>query len=293
MLSNKHTINAHLFSDPSNHTPRGVPNQDALTRTPLWSTMMKAFPRGNGCQDPKQAAGNDSGQLAQSPQVSICPPPLLGHHPMVTSLLHRREVIIRPIKDGDGERTFELGPIVTHGIQMPKFSFSSLTHFTSHNHTDFSPLRIEQNQPSPLLQDSPVPSFPCKQTLRQPTPGPSGTQWLEDLFCGKQPKVHLISTFDSSELTLPAFVEPSQSNEPPIPGPSPSAKPHEDNMTCEPEPEVAPTQSMEEPFGKSQLFLTFPLTISTPLFHHHRRYACRIPPSLHSYPGAKLPSFAQ
>ncbi|MBW0592866.1 hypothetical protein O181_132581 [Austropuccinia psidii MF-1] len=39
--------------------------------------------------------------------------PLLGHHLMVTSLLDLSEVIIRPMKDGDGERTFELGPIVT------------------------------------------------------------------------------------------------------------------------------------------------------------------------------------
>ncbi|MBW0524938.1 hypothetical protein O181_064653 [Austropuccinia psidii MF-1] len=32
------------------------------------------------------------------------------------------------------------------------------------------------------------------------------------------------------------------------PGLSPSSKPPEDLPTCEPEPEVAPTQSMEEPF---------------------------------------------
>ncbi|MBW0483012.1 hypothetical protein O181_022727 [Austropuccinia psidii MF-1] len=133
----------------------------------------------------------------------------------------------------------------------------------------------KQNKPNLPQQDSPVPIFPCEQTPRQPTPGPSGTQWSEDLFCGKQKKFHLISTFDSSELTLPPFVEPSQTNEPPIPGPSPSSKPHEDVPTCEPEPELAPTQSMEEPFGKHQLFLTFPLTISssfhsTPLCNHHQ-----------------------
>ncbi|MBW0504306.1 hypothetical protein O181_044021 [Austropuccinia psidii MF-1] len=57
---------------------------------------------------------------------------------------------------------------------------------------------------------------------RQPTPGPSGTQWSEDLFC-----------------------KPCQHNGPPIPGLSPP----EDVATCEPEPEVAPTQSMEEPFA--------------------------------------------
>ncbi|MBW0494254.1 hypothetical protein O181_033969 [Austropuccinia psidii MF-1] len=113
-------------------------------------------------------------------------------------------------------------------------------------------------------------------------PGPSGTQWTEHLFHGKKPKFHLISTFDSSELTLPPFVEPSQTNEPPIPVPSLSSEPHKDVPTHEPEHEVAPTQSVEEPFGKSQiyffyssqLFLTFPLTISssshsTPFCNHH------------------------
>ncbi|MBW0499180.1 hypothetical protein O181_038895 [Austropuccinia psidii MF-1] len=93
-------------------------------------------------------------------------------------------------------------------------------------------------------QNSPVPGLPCEQTPRQPTPGQNGTQWLEDFFCHKQAKFHLISTFESSELTLPPFVEPSRTNEPPIPGWSPSSKPHEDILTCDPEPEVAPMQSM-------------------------------------------------
>ncbi|MBW0562368.1 hypothetical protein O181_102083 [Austropuccinia psidii MF-1] len=39
--------------------------------------------------------------------------PLLGHHPMVTSLLDRSEVIIQPMKDGNGKRTFQLWPIIT------------------------------------------------------------------------------------------------------------------------------------------------------------------------------------
>ncbi|MBW0588640.1 hypothetical protein O181_128355, partial [Austropuccinia psidii MF-1] len=68
---------------------------------------------------------------------------------------------------------------------------------------------------------SPVPSLPCEQTPRQPTPGPSGTRWSEELF-----------------------------HEPPIPGPSPSSQPPEDNTTREPEPEVAPTQSTEEPYDR-------------------------------------------
>ncbi|MBW0522167.1 hypothetical protein O181_061882, partial [Austropuccinia psidii MF-1] len=43
---------------------------------------------------------------------------------------------------------------------------------------------------------------------------------------------------------------PSQHKEPPIPGRSQPSKPHEDALTCGPEPEVALTQSMEEPFAR-------------------------------------------
>ncbi|MBW0546856.1 hypothetical protein O181_086571 [Austropuccinia psidii MF-1] len=75
MLANNHTRNACLLSNPSNHTARGVPAQDALARTALWLTMMKIFPSGNGPRDAKQANGNDSGQLALSPQALIFPPP--------------------------------------------------------------------------------------------------------------------------------------------------------------------------------------------------------------------------
>ncbi|MBW0488150.1 hypothetical protein O181_027865 [Austropuccinia psidii MF-1] len=79
-------------------------------------------------------------------------------------------------------------------------------------------------------QHTPIPGMPCKQTPREPTAGPSGTQWSEDLFR-----------------------EPSQHNEPPIPSRSQSSESqvpsHEDTSTCEPEPEVAPTQSPEEPFA--------------------------------------------
>ncbi|MBW0529709.1 hypothetical protein O181_069424 [Austropuccinia psidii MF-1] len=67
--------------------------------------------------------------------------------------------------------------------------------------------------------------MPWEQTLRQPTPGLSCTKWLQDLF-------H----------------EPSQYNEPPIPGQSPSSKPHEDISACELEPEVPMTQPLEELF---------------------------------------------
>ncbi|MBW0568282.1 hypothetical protein O181_107997, partial [Austropuccinia psidii MF-1] len=42
--------------------------------------------------------------------------------------------------------------------------------------------RHKQNPPNPPRKDSPVPSLPREQTRRQPTPGPSGTQWSEELF---------------------------------------------------------------------------------------------------------------
>ncbi|MBW0588051.1 hypothetical protein O181_127766 [Austropuccinia psidii MF-1] len=141
MLANKHTRNVCLLSTPSDHKARGVLAQDTLARTPLWAMMTNQYPSANGHWDLKQANGNDSGQLALSPQASICPPPLLGHHPMVTSLLNLSKVVIRPMKDGHGKRTFKTKP------------------------------------PKSPQQDSPIPSLPCEQTLRQPTPGPSGTRW--------------------------------------------------------------------------------------------------------------------
>ncbi|MBW0532382.1 hypothetical protein O181_072097 [Austropuccinia psidii MF-1] len=74
--------------------------------------------------------------------------------------------------------------------------------------------------------------MPRNQNLWELTPGPSVTQWLEDLF-------H----------------ELSQHNEPPIPSPSQSSElqvpSHEDASTCEPEPEVAPMKSTEECFARA------------------------------------------
>ncbi|MBW0534547.1 hypothetical protein O181_074262 [Austropuccinia psidii MF-1] len=205
MLADKNTKNACLLCDHSDNTARGDPTQDTLVRTPLWLKMMKAFPSGNGLPNPKLADRNASG----------C------HHPMVTSLHNQSKVIIQPMNDGNGERTFKLGPIVTMSCHPWDSNAETL-----------------------------VPCMPCEQTLGQPTPGPSGTQWLKDLFRGKKKAITFpILTLDSSELTLPLYVKASQYNEPPIPGPSPYSKPHEDVSACEPEPEVAPTQSLEEPFG--------------------------------------------
>ncbi|MBW0590810.1 hypothetical protein O181_130525, partial [Austropuccinia psidii MF-1] len=111
---------------------------------------------------------------------------------MVTSLLDLSKVIIRPMKDGNGKRTFKLGLIVT----------------MSCNQWDSN----AKNQSPP-------------------------TRRSRSYF-----------TFELSEVTLTPFLEPSQTKEPPIPGPSPSSQPPEDNTAHEPEPEVAPMQSTEEPF---------------------------------------------
>ncbi|MBW0480910.1 hypothetical protein O181_020625 [Austropuccinia psidii MF-1] len=142
MLANKHTRNACSLSNPSNCVARGVPAQDTLARTPLWSMMMKALPIGNGFWDPKQADGNASGQLAPCPQVLICPPLFQGHHPMVTLPLDQSKGIIQPMKDGDGKRTFELGPILTMSCQPcnanSKVSF--LFPQPSFNHLQLVPL---------------------------------------------------------------------------------------------------------------------------------------------------------
>ncbi|MBW0546159.1 hypothetical protein O181_085874 [Austropuccinia psidii MF-1] len=81
----------------------------------------------------------------------------------------------------------------------------------------------------------------------------------------------------------------SQTDEPPIPGPSPSSKPHEDVLICEPEPEVAPTQSMEEPFAcptpphSAIIIDDTPVGSPPPL--------SPFPPSSPKNPGAKLSSF--
>ncbi|MBW0521548.1 hypothetical protein O181_061263 [Austropuccinia psidii MF-1] len=157
--------------------------------------------------------GNDSRQVAPSPPVLICPPPLLGHHPIVTSLLERSKVIIRLMKEGKGERTFELGTIVTMSCHPWDSNAKNKTHQIPPNKTH--PFHI------------------C--LMSKPRSNPLQAQVEPD--------------------------EPSQHNEPPIPGPSPSSEPPDGVPTHEPEPEVAPMQSTEEPFGP----LVPPSPISFPL----------------------------
>ncbi|MBW0593734.1 hypothetical protein O181_133449, partial [Austropuccinia psidii MF-1] len=121
-----------------------------------------------------------------------------------------------------------------------------------------------QNPPNRRRQDTPVPSLPREKTPRQPTPGPSGTQWSEDLFR-----------------------EPSQHDEPPIPGLSPSSKPPEDLRTREPEPEVTPTQSTEESFARPGTPCSIIIIDNTPVGSPHPPSSSPTPTS----PPPLLPRF--
>ncbi|MBW0588517.1 hypothetical protein O181_128232 [Austropuccinia psidii MF-1] len=99
-----------------------------------------------------------------------------------------------------------------------------------------------------------------------------GNQWLEDLF-------H----------------KPSQTNEPPIPGPSPSSEPHEDVQTREPESEVALTQSMEEHFACPTPPHSVIIIDDTPVGSPSPFSFPSCPLSIHSHPrdpNRLLPSFS-
>ncbi|MBW0530035.1 hypothetical protein O181_069750 [Austropuccinia psidii MF-1] len=217
MLANKHTRNAPLLSNPSDHVARGVPAQDALARTPLWSTMMKVFPSGNGPWDPKRANRNNYRQLALSLQASIFPPPHLGHHPMVTSLLDRSNMIIGPMKDGDGKRQFELGPIITMSCHpwysnAKVFFFLLISFLFMQSYLLFSITHRTKTTKSPPTR--------LTRSMYALQANPAATHsW---------PEWHPI---------VGGLIH------------CPSSEPPEDVPTCEPQPEVAPTKSMEEPFA--------------------------------------------
>ncbi|MBW0471420.1 hypothetical protein O181_011135 [Austropuccinia psidii MF-1] len=133
--------------------------------------------------------------------------PLLGHHSMVTSLLDWRKVIIQLMKDGDGKRRFELGPIVTMSC-----------------HPWDSNTKVKQNPPNPLQQDSPLPCTSYKQAPQKPTPG---MQWLEDLF--HKPSKH-------NEPPIPGPSQASEPHEDPLAcEPEPEVAPMqstEENFAC-------------------------------------------------------------
>ncbi|MBW0508273.1 hypothetical protein O181_047988 [Austropuccinia psidii MF-1] len=110
-------------------------------------------------------------------------------------------------------------------------------------------------------QDSPVQCMPLEQTPQQPTAGLSGTQWLEDLIR-----------------------KPSQHDEPPIPGPSPSSKPPEDVLTSCPATPRLVIIIDDMPVGSPPSIC--PSTPVPPPSHCHQESNRLLPPvpsSSHSY----------
>ncbi|MBW0486229.1 hypothetical protein O181_025944 [Austropuccinia psidii MF-1] len=109
----------------------------------------------------------DSAQLAQFPPVLICPSPP------------------RPPSNCN----FTLPPdqsdyLANEGWQWQEdiLAWADCHHF-------LSPMgfkRKKQNPSNPPQQYSPGSHIPHGKSLQESTPGPSVTQWLEDLFCGKQ-----------------------------------------------------------------------------------------------------------
>ncbi|MBW0479165.1 hypothetical protein O181_018880 [Austropuccinia psidii MF-1] len=123
---------------------------------------------------------------------------------MVTLLLDQSKVIIQPMKDGDGKKTLELGPIVTMSCYPWNSNAKNKNHQIPHDKT----------HPFLICLASKLRGNPLQARV-----APNGQRTY------------------------------SVNNEPPILGPSQPSKPQQGALTCEPEPEVAPTQSMEEPFG--------------------------------------------
>ncbi|MBW0516762.1 hypothetical protein O181_056477 [Austropuccinia psidii MF-1] len=109
MPADKHTRNACLLSNPSKHAARGVPDQDSFV-----VNNNESIPEREWTLGPQTGRQEQFRMIIPVPSgIDLSTPPLLGHHPMVTSLLDQSKVIIRLMKDGNGKRRFELGPIVT------------------------------------------------------------------------------------------------------------------------------------------------------------------------------------
>ncbi|MBW0462369.1 hypothetical protein O181_002084 [Austropuccinia psidii MF-1] len=185
---------------------------------------------------------------------------------MVTSLLDRSEVIIRPMRDGDGKRKFDLGLIIT----MSCHPWDSNA----------------KNPLNPPRQDSPVPCMPREQTPQQPIPVPSGTQWSEDL------------SHENSQHNEPPIPGPSSSSEPPediptcepepeviiiddmpvrspTPPPSPCVPPPiaSNNPTASSPPVPSSSHSYDDAcqeFTNLQPTLMIPQAINQILLEHHR-----------------------
>ncbi|MBW0592401.1 hypothetical protein O181_132116 [Austropuccinia psidii MF-1] len=149
---------------------------------------------------------------------------------MVTSLLDRSEVIIRPIKDGDGETTFELGLIVTNGIQTPKTKPPKLQARVApdglRNYSAVSSQKPSRTKEPPIPGPSPSSKPPEDVPTHEPKPEVAHMQSTEEPYaCPATPRSIIIiddtpvrSPHPSTPTPVPSPENPNSSS-PPLPLP--------------------------------------------------------------------------
>ncbi|MBW0486497.1 hypothetical protein O181_026212 [Austropuccinia psidii MF-1] len=187
--------------------------------------------------------------------------PLQGHHPMVNSLLDWRKVIMRPMKDGNGKRTFKLGLIVIMSCHPWDSHVKNKTHEIPGNKKVLFLVCLTGKLNSNQLQ---------------PQVAPDG--WRT---CAV-PSQHNEPPIQSSESRVPSHEDTSACEHEPEVAPMQSTE----------EPYV---KSPLYFFYSYKISLTPPLTISSlshysPLCHYHLRYACRLPHPPPSSPPVPPPS---
>ncbi|MBW0546353.1 hypothetical protein O181_086068 [Austropuccinia psidii MF-1] len=106
---------------------------------------------------------------------------------------------------------------------------------------------VNNDESIPKPEWIPVPQTGRWEQFWMISPVPSSIDFFTPSWATIQWSLHSLT--GENELTLPTILEPSQPNEPPIPGTSQPSEPHEDASTCQPEPQVAPMKSTEEPFA--------------------------------------------
>ncbi|MBW0511050.1 hypothetical protein O181_050765 [Austropuccinia psidii MF-1] len=139
---------------------------------------------------------------------------------MVTSLLDWSKVIIQPIKDGNGKRTFGLGPIVTTYCHPWDSNAKNKTHQIPPNKTHPFHICLPSKPHGNPLQAEVAPDEP-PQHNEPPIPGPSpSSEPPEDIpTCEPEPEVALMHS------TEDPFVPPRN---PWVP-----SSPHSHNDPCQ------------------------------------------------------------
>ncbi|MBW0507205.1 hypothetical protein O181_046920 [Austropuccinia psidii MF-1] len=139
--------------------------------------------------------------------------PLLGHHPMVTSHLDRSKVIIRPMKDGNGERTFELGPIVTMSCHPWDSNAKNKTHLIPPTRLTHSMYAFPTCEPEPEV----APTQSTEEPFAHPAT-PCSVIIIDDM------PVRSLTPPPSPSVTSPSTPTPENPN---------ASSPHSHNDACQ------------------------------------------------------------